>query len=261
MQGAPCRPAPCPYLAGARRRCPSPSPTPDVGAFTLQGIGAAAVAGVAVALGGVVAGVGRAIGATTTVPTAPPTLAHRARPPPPVEGRAPTATTVGRRAAPGTRPPPRSPVRPARAIGAAGTVPVGGAASFTDPSTGDPSLVVQPKEGTFAAFDAVCPHEGCIVGYSRAQRASSARATARSSTGAPGPSSTGRRPWPHPHPGRARRPAVCDLTSPGSGRGSASWPVRRGRRRRGGRQLTMVWVSPGTKSGAIMSRKRMTSSQ
>jgi thiosulfate dehydrogenase [quinone] large subunit len=44
-------------------------------------------------------------------------------------------------------------------------VPVGGAASFTDPSTGDPSLVVQPSRGRFLAFDAVCPHAGCAVAY------------------------------------------------------------------------------------------------
>jgi len=50
-------------------------------------------------------------------------------------------------------------------IGPASAVPVGGAAQFSDPATGDPSLVVQPKEGSFVAFDAVCPHAGCIVGY------------------------------------------------------------------------------------------------
>jgi thiosulfate dehydrogenase [quinone] large subunit len=47
---------------------------------------------------------------------------------------------------------------------------VGGAASFQDPSTGDPSLVVQPAAGTFVAFDAVCPHAGCTVEYQSSQR-------------------------------------------------------------------------------------------
>jgi thiosulfate dehydrogenase [quinone] large subunit len=42
---------------------------------------------------------------------------------------------------------------------------VGGAAAFQDPSSGDPSLVVQPAAGTFVAFDAVCPHAGCTVEY------------------------------------------------------------------------------------------------
>ena len=46
-------------------------------------------------------------------------------------------------------------------------MPVGGAAQFTDPATGDPALVVQPTSGTFLAFDAVCPHAGCTVEYSQ----------------------------------------------------------------------------------------------
>ena len=47
---------------------------------------------------------------------------------------------------------------------------MGGAASFTDPSTGDPSLVVQPSRGRFLAFDAVCPHAGCTVSYEPASK-------------------------------------------------------------------------------------------
>ena len=44
-------------------------------------------------------------------------------------------------------------------------VPVGGAASFQDPASGDPALVIQPTGGNFLAFDAVCPHAGCMVQY------------------------------------------------------------------------------------------------
>jgi thiosulfate dehydrogenase [quinone] large subunit len=51
------------------------------------------------------------------------------------------------------------------AIGPAKDVPVGGAASFNDPRTGDPSIVIQPRTGKFLAFDAVCPHAGCTVQY------------------------------------------------------------------------------------------------
>jgi thiosulfate dehydrogenase [quinone] large subunit len=51
------------------------------------------------------------------------------------------------------------------AIGPAKDVPVGGAASFTDPRTGDPSIVIQATAGKFVAFDAVCPHAGCTVEY------------------------------------------------------------------------------------------------
>ena len=36
-----------------------------------------------------------------------------------------------------------------------------------DPATGDPGLVLQLTQGQFVAFDAVCPHAGCTVGYSQ----------------------------------------------------------------------------------------------
>ncbi len=51
------------------------------------------------------------------------------------------------------------------AIGPASSVPVGGSASFTDPSSGDPSLVIQHATDQFVAFDAICPHAGCTVAY------------------------------------------------------------------------------------------------
>ena len=44
------------------------------------------------------------------------------------------------------------------AIGKASDVPVGGAASFTDPATGQPAFVVQPTAGNFVAFSAICTH-------------------------------------------------------------------------------------------------------
>jgi thiosulfate dehydrogenase [quinone] large subunit len=50
-------------------------------------------------------------------------------------------------------------------IGAASKVPVKGSATFQDPATGDPAIVVQPSAGEFLGFDAVCPHAGCTVGY------------------------------------------------------------------------------------------------
>ncbi|HEY4928320.1 MAG TPA: Rieske 2Fe-2S domain-containing protein [Acidimicrobiales bacterium] len=51
------------------------------------------------------------------------------------------------------------------AIGPASQIPVGGSASFTDPKSGDPGLVIQRTADQFVAFDAICPHAGCTVAY------------------------------------------------------------------------------------------------
>jgi thiosulfate dehydrogenase [quinone] large subunit len=52
-----------------------------------------------------------------------------------------------------------------------------GAATFTVPANapaslpaGDPGVVVKLADGSFAAFDAVCTHAGCTVGWERADR-------------------------------------------------------------------------------------------
>jgi len=50
-------------------------------------------------------------------------------------------------------------------LGPASSVPIGSAATFTIPSSGDPGIVFQLAKGTFVAFDAICPHAGCQVGY------------------------------------------------------------------------------------------------
>ena len=166
MGGAPCEPAPCPYLRkgpGTRRA----EAQGDIGrrAFTLQGIAAAAVAALALAGAGLAAGLGRLAGgksrqaATPVLSTQPSTTAG------------PTTTTGTTGASSGTTSASSTPTttqgKPAgTAIGPASAVPVGGSASFQDPKTGDPSVVVQPEAGTFAAFDVVCPHQGCIVAYS-----------------------------------------------------------------------------------------------
>jgi thiosulfate dehydrogenase (quinone) large subunit len=113
----------------------------------LKGTVTAAAAIGGLVLGGLVAGAGRLAGGTkdnsgTALPTQSPSA--------PAAG--PTGGSGGSHPA-GT------------AIGPAKDVPVGGAASFSDPRTGDPSIVIQPTAGKFVAFDAVCPHAGCTVGY------------------------------------------------------------------------------------------------
>ena len=85
-------------------------------------------------------------------------------------GDPPSASTTGAQATTATpAPPPTSGATatpPGTALGPASDVPVGGAATFTDPASGDPGLVIQRTAGQFIAFDAVCPHAGCTVGYS-----------------------------------------------------------------------------------------------
>jgi thiosulfate dehydrogenase [quinone] large subunit len=123
----------------------------------LRGMTTAAVAALSLAIGGLAAGLGRLAGGTTGK-AGPPSLPSTAAPVPatagPSSSPAPTAGTVPS----GT------------AIGPAADVPAGQAASFNDPATGDPSIVIQPRSGQFVAFDAVCPHAGCTVGYDPAAK-------------------------------------------------------------------------------------------
>jgi thiosulfate dehydrogenase (quinone) large subunit len=138
------------------------------------GVGALAVVAI-----GLDAAIGRLVGQSATTPSATPVLGGggkattsvpTTRPPTTVRASAggrpptttgtsagPTSTTVGAEATP-----------PGKALGPAKEVPVGGAAMFQDPATGDPGIVIQRTTGHFVAFDAVCPHAGCTVGYSAA---------------------------------------------------------------------------------------------
>jgi thiosulfate dehydrogenase [quinone] large subunit len=136
--------------AAARRQARrSPPPAPEVRRreVVLRGVTTAAVAAGSLVIGGLAAGLGRLAGGT----------AGRADPTnlPSAAAPVPTAT-----AGPST-----GRVPSGTAIGPAADVPVGQAASFQDPATGDPSIVIQPRSGQFVAFDAVCPHAGCTVEY------------------------------------------------------------------------------------------------
>jgi thiosulfate dehydrogenase [quinone] large subunit len=55
---------------------------------------------------------------------------------------------------------------PGTAVGKASVVPVGQAAQFSDPASGQPAWLVHPSSGTFVAFSAVCTHAGCTVQFS-----------------------------------------------------------------------------------------------
>jgi thiosulfate dehydrogenase [quinone] large subunit len=45
-----------------------------------------------------------------------------------------------------------------------------GSLAFSDPASGDPALAVQLQGGSVVAFDAVCTHAGCQVGYDSGSR-------------------------------------------------------------------------------------------
>ena len=81
-----------------------------------------------------------------------------------------TATTSGDSSGTGATSTPTVGEPSGTAVGPASGVPVGGSANFTDPASGDPSLVIQQTAGDFVAFDAVCPHAGCTVAYQSAAR-------------------------------------------------------------------------------------------
>jgi len=160
--GEACAPAPCPYLA---QRPPSPRRLQehemDRRAFALKGAATGVLAAVGVLGAGATAAFGRVVGGSRSpsgAPTLPGANSSSSTTAAPTT-TAPRASTTTAPSAPATTRPPGTRIGPAR------DVPVGGAASFQDPNTGDPSLVVQPTAGTFLAFDAVCPHAGCTVEY------------------------------------------------------------------------------------------------
>jgi thiosulfate dehydrogenase [quinone] large subunit len=161
--GQPCAPGPCPFLAQQPLRTSRIDQTElDRRTVLAKGGAAAALSVVVLVGGGLAAGLGRLFGSSVGGSQAP------------VLGSGTTPTTSGSAAtttsSPGSPSTTAPSVPPGTKIGPAKDVPVGGAASFQDPSSGDPSLVVQPEAGTFLAFDAVCPHAGCTVEYSNTSR-------------------------------------------------------------------------------------------
>lgn len=150
--GAPCAPAPCPVLFGAREplHARGALDTVDRRAVVLGAVRATVVAGASVVTVGLVAGTGRALATTGRGPTTKVLSTTTTAPPHTTTTTTPGETTTTQPA--GTE------------IGAASEIPVGTAASFTCPN-GDPGIAICPAAGTYVAYDAVCPHAGCTVGY------------------------------------------------------------------------------------------------
>jgi thiosulfate dehydrogenase [quinone] large subunit len=174
--GRPCDPHGCPILTehvAQRGNRAAPAEDADRRALVLGGAAVAAAAVVGGVAAGAAAGLGRLAGGTDGVGAQAVTLGPGRSP---ADGTSttttapPATTTTSPSPAPTTTPPagPTTTQPTGNQIGPARDVPVGGAANFTDPRSGDPSLVLQPAAGEFVAFDAVCPHAGCTVGYSPA---------------------------------------------------------------------------------------------
>ncbi|HEY7917098.1 MAG TPA: Rieske 2Fe-2S domain-containing protein [Acidimicrobiales bacterium] len=119
-----------------------------------HGAMAGLAAGGVVVTGGLAALLGRLAGGTAASASGTHTLT----------GPGPTTTTTGPATGGGSTTP-TAPLPSGTAIGPASSVPVGGSANFTDPSSGDPALVIQRAADEFVAFDAVCPHAGCTVAF------------------------------------------------------------------------------------------------
>ncbi len=123
-----------------------------------------AVAAAGIALAALAAGVGRAAGGAKT-PARPRQLSQGSSD----AGTTTPTTAPGGGAGGSTTTSPSSGVPAGTKIGPAADVPVGASASFQDPTSGDPAVVIQARRGQFLAFDAVCPHAGCTVEYSSSQ--------------------------------------------------------------------------------------------
>jgi thiosulfate dehydrogenase [quinone] large subunit len=153
--GLACDAAVCPFLLGEYPVSVTPVAIQAVHrrSVVLGGIAAATTAAGAALLGSAAAAGGRLIGGVT----APNASTH------PLWPGGTTTTTLGTSSSAPTTPPAKY---SGTVLGAASQVPVGTPATFTIPSSGDPGIVIQEKAGEFVGYDTVCPHMGCIVGYS-----------------------------------------------------------------------------------------------
>jgi thiosulfate dehydrogenase [quinone] large subunit len=169
-RGQPCEPGPCPYL-GRPDVAPPGRKGAELGRRTvvLKGAAAGALGAAGLVGAGLIAGVARLLGGGSSSPAAHSLSAGGAAGAPPTSTRSTTtspSSTSGQRSTSASGSSSGGSHPAGTKLGPASTVPVGGAASFQDPASGDPALVVQPSRGTFLAFDAVCPHAGCTVEYS-----------------------------------------------------------------------------------------------
>jgi len=156
--GLTCDAAACPFLRGERTRLRARGGLENVDRRTLvlRALAAAGAGATVLLLGGAVAETGKliddapkpapvkqlALSATTTVPAS-------------------SATSLPAGTSTTTQPSPKGTL-----LGAASEVPDNSSANFAIPSSGEPGIVIHTLSGEFVAYNAVCPHMGCTVGYS-----------------------------------------------------------------------------------------------
>lgn len=157
QNNAVCGPEGCPVLRSGHQSIVVRGRPDEVDRRTvILGSTAAVAAGVAgVVIAGATAGIGRAVGGSPVEKASTNSLSPSATTTPTTAAASEATTTTSGATPAGT------------ALGKATQVPVGGAATFTS-ANGDPGVVLQPKQGSFVAYDAICPHAGCTVSYSKA---------------------------------------------------------------------------------------------
>jgi thiosulfate dehydrogenase [quinone] large subunit len=150
-EGLACDKAVCPVLLGNRAPLVTRVSIDSVDrrALVMGGAVAAGVGAAALILSGAVAETGKLIGGAKPARSATTQFASPT-------GGSPTTT------APTTGP--TNSTTKGTLLGSAKDVPKGHAAAFTIPSSGDPGIVIH-ADGAYFAYDAVCPHAGCTVGY------------------------------------------------------------------------------------------------
>ncbi len=158
-EGLRCEAAVCPVLLGPRAPFISRVSIDAVErrSLVLGTAAAAMIGGTAVLGAAAVAGVGRAIGGAK-----PASGPNQLGAPASSSGTTPSTSTPASTPASTSGP---SASALGTLLGPVKDVPVGQAAQFQIPSSGDPGIVVQPVKGQFEAYNAVCPHAGCTVGY------------------------------------------------------------------------------------------------
>jgi thiosulfate dehydrogenase [quinone] large subunit len=160
--GLACDAAVCPVLIGGRAPLATRGSLDaiDRRSLIVGATAAASAAAVVLIVGGAAADTGSLIGDAPS-----PKSATQAT-------LAPTAATTTTTTPPGGTTSTTTPVSvpKGKLLGSVTSMPDNSSAAFTIPSNGEPGLVIHTTTGDFVAYNAVCPHMGCTVGYSSANK-------------------------------------------------------------------------------------------